>query len=51
MSENINMDINNAKFNKVLKDFINDLIRTFPDILTEDSNPNLYQIINLNRKY
>ena len=33
------------KFNKVIKDFIRDLIRTFPDKITKESNNNLFLIL------
>ena len=42
MTENVEkLEIYN-NFNKIINDFINDLIRTFPDKITKDSNENIY---------
>ena len=33
------------EFNKIIKDFVKDLLRTFPDKITRDSNTYLYEFI------
>ena len=48
MTENVEkLEIYN-NFNKIINDFINDLIRTFPDKITKDSNENIYNYIEEN---
>ena len=43
----LNTDENLGKeFNKVIKDFITDLIRTFPDKITRELNNNLFMILD-----
>lgn len=43
----LNTDENLGKeFNGVIKDFISDLIRTFPDKITRESNNNLFMILD-----
>ena len=34
-------------FGKILRDFIQDLIRTFPDKITMKSNKNLFEILDV----